>query len=115
MLTTDAQRLSQVLINLLTNANKFTEKGRITLSCRTDAARGEAVFSVADTGCGIDRDKREYVFERFTKVDEFTPGTGIGLYLARLIIERMQGRIWVDPDYTDGTRFVFTVGLSNVK
>lgn len=69
MLVTDVHRLSQILINLLTNAGKFTSQGSITLGVEVDEAHGEVLFSVTDTGPGIPLDKQEMVFNRFEKLD----------------------------------------------
>lgn len=108
MIVTDAHRLSQVLINLLTNAGKFTSEGSITLGVEIDRERDEVLFSVADTGPGIPRDKQEMVFNRFEKLDgNKKKGTGLGLAICRQISVIVGGRIWVDPDYTAGARFVF--------
>ena len=108
MLTTDAHRLSQILINLLTNAGKFTFEGSITLGVEIDEERGEVLFSVADTGPGIPLDKQEMVFNRFEKLDgNKKKGTGLGLAICRQIAMIVGGRIWVDPGYTAGARFVF--------
>lgn len=112
ILKTDSQRLQQVLINLLTNAAKFTPVGSIRLSLRIDKENGKAEFAVADTGCGIPADKSEKVFERFEKLNEYSQGTGLGLPICRLIVENLGGKIWVDKDYTGGARFVFTHPLN---
>ena len=86
MLTTDAHRLSQILINLLTNAGKFTSEGSITLGVEIDEERGEVLFSVADTGPGIPPDKQDLVFNRFEKLDgNKKKGTGLGLAICRQI------------------------------
>ena len=107
-LRTDVQRLSQVLINLLTNANKFTEQGWITLSFEVLEKEGMVRFAVADTGCGIPPEKQAKVFDRFEKLDEFKQGTGLGLAICRQIVMKVGGKIWVDGTYTSGSRFVFT-------
>ena len=108
MLTTDAHRLSQILINLLTNAGKFTSEGSITLGVEIDEERGEVLFSVADTGPGIPPDKQDLVFNRFEKLDgNKKKGTGLGLAICRQIAMIVGGRIWVDSAYTGGARFVF--------
>ena len=108
MLTTDAHRLSQILINLLTSAGKFTSEGSITLGVEIDEERGEVLFSVADTGPGIPPDKQDLVFNRFEKLDgNKKKGTGLGLAICRQIAMIVGGRIWVDSAYTGGTRFVF--------
>ena len=105
-LSTDKARLQQMLINLLVNANKFTDKGSIVLTLKKDG--NVAQFSVTDTGCGIAPEKREKIFNRFEKLDENAQGTGLGLSICQLIIEHLGGKIWVDPDYNDGARFCFT-------
>ena len=105
---TDVQRLQQVVINLLSNADKFTKEGTITLKLELDTARNVAVFSVTDTGCGIPLDKQKRVFERFEKLNEYVQGTGLGLSICKLTIEKWGGEIWIDPAYTDGARFMFT-------
>lgn len=105
---TDVQRLQQVVINLLSNADKFTKEGTITLKLELDTARNVAVFSVTDTGCGIPLDKQKRMFERFEKLNEYVQGTGLGLSICKLTVEKWGGEIWIDPAYTDGARFMFT-------
>ncbi len=105
---TDNQRLQQVLINLLSNAAKFTNKGKITLSLEVDKKSKKVIFSVTDTGCGIPLEKQKQVFERFEKLDDYVQGTGLGLAICRLITQKWGGKIWIDPEYTTGARFVFT-------
>ncbi len=108
-LVTDPQRLTQVLLNLTTNANKFTEKGSISLKYIVDDRGKKVVFSVTDTGCGIPKEKYESVFQRFGKLNEFTQGTGLGLAICSQIVKRFGGKIWIDPEYTSGTRFCFSI------
>lgn len=103
--------LSRVVGNLLNNAAKFTDSGSVTLSCCKDIERQELVVKITDTGIGIPADKQEWVFERFTKMDDYKSGTGLGLYVCRLIMNRLNGVIRVDPDYVGGTRFVLTLPL----
>lgn len=105
---TDIQRLQQVIINLLSNADKFTENGRIILKLELDEIKKIAVFSVTDTGCGIPPDKQERVFERFEKLNEYAQGTGLGLSICKLTVNKWNGNIWIDSTYTDGARFMFT-------
>lgn len=108
ILKTDSQRLSQVLINLLTNASKFTEKGTIALAFEIQKEQRRILFSVSDTGCGIPRERQERVFNRFEKLNEFKQGTGLGLAICKQIVLRFGGNIWIDPEYTEGARFVFS-------
>lgn len=104
---TDDSRLQQVLINLLINATQFTPDGSITLKLEKQSEE-MALFSVTDTGCGIPKEKQASIFQRFEKLDENAQGSGLGLSICQLIIEHIGGKIWIDPDYTGGSRFVFT-------
>lgn len=99
---TNAVYLTRVINNLLQNAAKFTAAGahHPRLPRRPDDRMLR--ISVSDTGIGIPPEKREWVFERFTKVDPFKPGTGIGLYLCRLVVTRLGGDIHVCPEYEGG-------------
>ena len=105
---TDTQRLQQVIINLLSNADKFTRNGKITLGLKVDEKQRKVLFSVSDTGTGIPLEKQKLVFERFEKLNEYVQGTGLGLSICKLTVEKWGGEIWVDLGYTDGARFVFT-------
>lgn len=104
---TDTARLQQMLINLLVNATKFTPQGSITLSVEQESPDWVR-FAVTDTGSGIPSEKQKQIFERFAKLNEHAQGSGIGLSICQLIIERLGGRIWIDPDYKRGARFIFT-------
>lgn len=106
-LITDPLRLQQLLINLLSNAAKFTEKGKIELSVQVEDGQRQVRFVVTDTGCGISPDMREKIFERFEKLNEYAQGTGLGLSICRLIADRLKGEIYLDVTYTEGARFVF--------
>lgn len=105
---TEKNRLSQVLINLLINATKFTSAGSITFGYKI---RGEELyFYVKDTGLGISQEDQNTIFERFTKVNTFTQGTGLGLSICKNIIEKMKGRIGVESEGKGkGSTFWFTV------
>ena len=111
-MVTDVQRMQQVMINLLSNANKFTKRGKITLDFSVNEETQMAVFSVTDTGCGIPKEKQGLVFERFEKLNEYAQGTGLGLSICKLIVHKWKGSIWIDPDYTGGARFVFSHPLN---
>lgn len=102
VLQTDIQRLQQVLINLLTNAAKFTKNGTITLQFEVEKEKNRVLFAVADTGCGIPKEKQKQVFERFEKLNEYAQGTGLGLSICKLTVDKWGGDIWIDPDYEDG-------------
>jgi len=99
-----------VLTRLLDNAAKFTHLGSITLSLTQEDDKLH--FSVADTGPGIPADKRDFIFERFAKLDSFAQGTGLGLSVARLIAERLGGTLTLDTDYTGGSKFDFIIPAS---
>ena len=111
-MVTDVQRMQQVMINLLSNANKFTKCGKITLDFSVNEETQMAVFSVTDTGCGIPKEKQGLVFERFEKLNEYAQGTGLGLSICKLIVHKWKGSIWIDPDYTGGARFVLSHPLN---
>ena len=111
---TDDSRLQQVLINLLINATKFTAEGAITLKLEKESD-DMALFSVTDTGCGIPKEKQAHIFQRFEKLDENAQGSGLGLSICQLIIEHIGGRIWIDPDYDEGSRFLFTHPIRQTK
>lgn len=104
---TDDARLQQVLINLLINATKFTSQGSIILELRKQSEQ-ELLFSVTDTGYGIPKEKQAAIFRRFEKLNENAQGSGLGLSICQLIIEHIGGKIWIDSDYTGGSRFFFT-------
>ncbi|MFN8598574.1 MAG: response regulator, partial [Anaerolineae bacterium] len=107
----DQTRVRQIMLNLVSNAAKFTEKGSITL--RVVAYPKELYVSVTDTGIGIPQDKQEHIFEEFTQVDASTTrrygGTGLGLAITRKFVEMHRGRIWVESQEGVGSTFTFTL------
>lgn len=110
----DYERLRQVLSNLISNALKYSpEGGTIRIGARSEADR--AIAYVADQGIGIAPEEQEQIFQRFYRVDNRlrrqTQGSGLGLYLARAIIEAHGGRIWVESQLGRGARFLFTLPL----
>ncbi|MCQ2228665.1 MAG: ATP-binding protein [Bacteroidales bacterium] len=107
-ITTDFNRVHQVLDNFLSNAIKHTKRGEICLYCIvTDEHPDSIVFSVSDTGEGVPPEKAEEIFDSFIKLDEFKPGTGLGLSICRLIAEKLGGSVSLDKEYKEGARFVF--------
>ena len=102
VILTNETYMTRVIDNLLQNAAKFTAAGSVTVCCDKDDRTRKLRIRVTDTGIGIAPDKQEWVFDRFTKVDSFKPGSGIGLYLCRLIVTRLGGAIRVCPDYRAG-------------
>ena len=103
----DEQRLTQVLLNLVGNAIKFTDAGEVRITA--GAANGHFELSVSDTGPGIAPEEREHIFEKFRQVDSSNTrakgGTGLGLAIAREIIEMHGGRIWVESTLGQGSTF----------
>lgn len=109
VINTDRVRLSQVMINLMSNAMKFTERGSISIGYRISEAKDEIYFFCKDTGMGIAADKLEQVFERFVKLNAFVKGTGLGLAICRVIVERLGGTIGVDSKEGEGACFWFRI------
>ena len=110
---TNPMRVTQVLIQLLHNAAKFTNQGKIILNY--EIAGKQIIYSITDTGIGIPEEKHEYVFERFVKLDSFSQGTGLGLSLCRLIAHKLGGNLTIDKEYKDGCRFLLTLPFVPVK
>ena len=115
----DGQRVRQVLINLLSNAAKFTEEGKIILSAAVTADNPEFVtVSVTDTGIGIDSDAQKKLFVPFQQVDASTTrragGTGLGLSICRSFVEMQGGKIWVESELGKGSTFSFTLPIYQV-
>lgn len=104
---TDSNILQKILVKVLDNAAKFTAQGSITVSTR-HLDNGVGIV-VEDTGPGIPADKAEAVFDQFTKLDEFSQGTGMGLTLCRAIIQKLNGIIYVDTSYSGGCRMVIEI------
>ena len=104
---TDRNRLSQLLINLLTNASKFTHQGSIRFGYKVRGS--QLYFYVTDTGCGISADGQQHVFERFVKLNTFKQGTGLGLPICKSIVEHLGGEIGVESEEGKGTTFWFTL------
>ena len=105
-ITSDRNRLHQVISNFVNNAIKFTSKGSICVGYELKG--DELEFYVQDTGVGIDKEHLRAVFERFVKLDSFVHGTGLGLSICQSIVEQLGGRIGVDSELGKGSRFWFT-------
>ncbi len=114
-LTGDPNRLQRVLINLVSNAIKFTAAGVVAVRVEPAEPVGYLHFSVADTGIGIPPDRLEAIFQKFTQAGVSTTreygGTGLGLAICRQIVEMMGGRIWVESELGAGSTFHFTAAL----
>lgn len=110
-MTADKNLMTQVLINLLNNASKFTKEGSITLELSGN--KKFITVSVTDTGIGIPLEKQKNIFEQFVKLNERSQGTGLGLSLCKNIIEHYNGFIWIDNDYKEGARIVFSIPIDS--
>ncbi len=115
----DRIRLRQVLLNVLINATKFTQKGMISLFAGpADEEYGKVLFQVSDTGIGIPKEYHERVFDPFTQVDGSMTreygGTGLGLAIAKRLVDMMNGKIWLESVPGNGTTFYFTVEIKSV-
>lgn len=118
----DPNRLRQVLMNLLGNAIKFTERGEIEIRAQAvsrEGSRARMQFSVRDTGIGIAIDKQDEIFGAFSQADTSTTrrygGTGLGLAICRRLVELMHGRIWVESQAGQGSTFHFTAEVDVVR
>lgn len=112
----DVTRLRQVLVNLLTNAVKFTQQGEVRLSVSSrdiDADRVELHFKISDTGIGIPAERMDRLFQSFSQVDASTTrkygGTGLGLAICKQLCTLMGGKIWVESELNKGSTFHFTI------
>jgi len=112
----DKDRVKEVLVNLVGNALKFTEKGYIKISiCKKDKY---IQVGVTDTGIGIKKEDQKFIFNKFYRIEGWqtrkTGGTGLGLYISRSIVEKLHGKIWLESQYGKGSTFYFTL-LANIK
>ena len=107
-ITTDPDRLGQVINNLINNAKKFTEKGYIRFGYKLKNENFIDLF-VEDTGCGMSQQVMSHIFERFYKADSFAQGTGLGLVICQTIIQRLQGKIEVTSEKDKGSLFTVTL------
>jgi signal transduction histidine kinase len=110
----DERRLTQVLMNLVGNAIKFTDAGSVCIRAKVEG--GRLLVAVSDTGVGIAADDRQRIFEEFQQVDSSSTrkkgGTGLGLAIARRIVELHGGRLWVESTPGQGSTFAFTLPLA---
>lgn len=112
----DVTRLRQILINLVDNAVKFTQRGQILLAVKIQSQvddQVEILFSIKDTGIGIPEDKLHSIFEAFTQADSSVTkkygGTGLGLVICSRLVDLMGGRIWVESSVGRGSTFYFSI------
>ncbi|MEQ8531652.1 MAG: ATP-binding protein, partial [Imperialibacter sp.] len=122
LLEGDLHRIVQVLNNLIGNAAKFTEKGKIRVATkllRQDSNKLWVRFSVADNGIGLSKDKLQIIFEKFSQADASTSrkygGTGLGLAICKMIVEQQGGKIWVESKNNQGSTFYFDIPLKTTN
>lgn len=110
-INTDILKLKQILINLITNAFKYTEAGIIECTCVVN--NNQLLFSITDTGIGIPEDKQVYIFERFSQLrnslSQNIGGTGLGLSIVKGLVELMGGKVWIKSELNKGTTLFFTI------
>src|SRR6266581_900036 len=121
MMRGDANRLNQIVINLVGNAIKFTHEGEVALKVHVETESGEdriLHFAVRDTGIGIPPEKQKLIFDAFSQADTSTTrkygGTGLGLTISTRLVEMMAGKMWLESEVGKGTQFHFTVRLGVV-
>jgi signal transduction histidine kinase/putative methionine-R-sulfoxide reductase with GAF domain len=116
LVSCDRRRVRQILLNLMSNAIKFTEKGTITLSVKNH--EHEVLFAVIDTGPGISPAEREYIFEPFTQTENSArqmQGTGLGLSISRSLVRTHDGEMWLESSIGEGTSFFFTIPIHGIN
>jgi signal transduction histidine kinase len=114
-IVTDKERLTQILLNLINNAVKYTPSGKITV--RVSKEKGDVHFTIKDTGIGISKEKYDKLFHRFYQIDSSytrkAGGTGLGLALCKEFVTMMGGRIWFESELGKGSEFHFTLPIKN--
>ena len=109
----DCLRFTQVIVNFLSNANKFTQNGSIVLGCKVDKKQREICVYVQDSGKGINEKELMMIFDRFYKGDEFEQGSGLGLPICKVIVERLSGRIEVHSEIGVGSCFSVYLSMAD--
>ena len=107
IIMSDKNRLAQVITNFINNAIKFTKEGSIRFGY--EHKDDKLLFYVKDTGCGIEPEKKDLVFNRFVKLNSFAQGTGLGLAICQMIIKKLGGEIGVESELGTGSTFWFTL------
>ncbi|MGF7141060.1 PAS domain S-box protein [Roseimarinus sediminis] len=117
IISSDYEKLKQILTNLIANAFKYTFEGKITIGA--EEKNGRILFYVKDTGIGIPKEETESVFERFFRGSntnkETVPGTGLGLSIVKELVEVIGGKIWVESEEGKGSTFFLTIDANGVK
>lgn len=112
VIITDSRRVESILLSLLSNAIKFTDKGSVTLKVEIDRKEAKATFSVTDTGIGVPADKAEQIFERFERLNSERVGLGLGLANCRMIAAALNGTVSLDTSYPGpGSRFLLIIPI----
>ena len=112
MMSTNLQKAARSLVHVLDNALKFTTEGSVTLAVTVDMDKMQAIYTVEDTGSGIEADDAEKVFEPYVKLNQFFDGQGIGLTVARNIARRLGGDLVLDTAFAGpGARFVLSLPI----
>ena len=111
MISSDKEKVAEILNELLENANKFTQQGLIVLTCSQPDGQ-DVTFTVSDTGIGISEADRPLIFSQFMKVDYFTDGVGLGLSLCQRTARLLGGDLMLDPAYTSGASFILRLPLN---
>ncbi len=112
VLICDADKLAHIVRNLLGNAVKFSQESsspKVAISASRDTQHGPWTFRVKDNGPGVSEEHREVIFRPFTRLDAKTKGTGMGLAIVKIMLERHGGTIFIDPSDTEGSTFCFTM------
>jgi signal transduction histidine kinase/HPt (histidine-containing phosphotransfer) domain-containing protein len=122
MIKGDPLRLGQVIINLMNNAVKFTDKGEVILKTKmlpSSEGKNLLQFEVVDTGIGLTGEQIEKLFQSFSQADSSTSrkygGTGLGLTISKQLVELMGGSIWVESEYGKGSHFIFTIETEQLE
>lgn len=109
IVNTDSTIVSQILMDLVGNACKFTYEGHVEVACNLVNNGHTLRISVSDTGPGIPVEKQEFIFQRFAKINEFNQGNGLGLYVSKKLAKVIKGDLTLDSSYTGGARFLLDV------
>ncbi len=117
LIRSDRRRVKQIIVNLVSNAIKFTEKGKIDI--KVEKKNGKAYISVADTGIGIKKEDMKKLFKQFSRIhntsEQIVEGTGLGLYLSQKMVSLLKGRIRAESQYGKGSVFILTLPLKYVE
>ena len=115
----DKFKISQIIINLLSNSMKFTHEGHVALYVKKAEQEGKIRFEICDTGIGLDKAQQNKLFQAFTQAHESTArlygGTGLGLTISKQLVELMNGKIWIESELGVGSKFIFEIELEEIE